>query len=66
MPECRILYFRGGVLESSSEPLSSDLIEAAQTASATHPHLTAEIWVDGRKAAVVRPNRSRAIGRRRR
>ena len=55
MPECRILYFRGGILEDTSEPLPGDLVEAAKTASSTHPELTAEIWLDGRKAGIIRP-----------
>jgi hypothetical protein len=63
MPECRIFYFRGGILEDSSEPLSDGVLEAARTASSTHPHLTAEIWVDGHKAAIVRPTWHQPIGR---
>ena len=56
MSECRILYFRAGILEDSTELGSDDLVEAAKTASATHPDLTAEIWLDGHKAAVIRPS----------
>jgi len=55
MSECRILYFRGGILEDTAEFGSDDLVDAAKAASATYPDLTAEIWLDGRKAAVVRP-----------
>jgi hypothetical protein len=64
MPECRILYFRGGILEDTSEPLPGDLVEAARMASSTHPHLTAEIWLDGHKAAIVRPARHEYVSRR--
>ena|SRR5689334_21374617 len=52
---CRILYFRGGILEGTEDFASEDLFEAARVASGTRPHLTAEIWQDGRKAAVIRP-----------
>jgi hypothetical protein len=52
---CRILYFRGGILEEIEDFAPEDLFEAARLASSTHPHLTAEIWQDGRKAAVIRP-----------
>jgi hypothetical protein len=43
------------MLEDAEEFASDDLVEAARIASSRHPHLTAEIWWDGRKAAVVRP-----------
>ena len=56
MPDCRILYFQGGILEDTADIESTDLVEAAKTASATHPNFTAEIWLGGRKAAVVRPS----------
>jgi hypothetical protein len=55
MSDCRILYFLGGILEAADELTSADLVSAARTASSKHPHLTAEIWLDGRKVAVVRP-----------
>jgi hypothetical protein len=55
MPDCRILYFRGGILEAADELESPDLVSAAKAASSKHPHLTAEIWLGGRKVAVVRP-----------
>jgi hypothetical protein len=45
----------GGILEATDEVASVDAIAAAQTASSTHPHFTAEIWLDGKKVAVVRP-----------
>jgi hypothetical protein len=56
MPQCRILYFRGGILEDSAELASGDLLDAAKTASSHHPDLMAEVWLDGRKAAVIRPS----------
>ena len=56
MPTCRIFYFRGGVLEDSTELASDDVVQAAKEASSSHPELTAEIWVGGRKAAIVRPS----------
>ena len=56
MSECRILYFRGGILEDTADISADDLVEAAKAASSTHPELTAEIWLDGRKAAVIRPS----------
>jgi hypothetical protein len=52
---CRILYFRGGILEATEDFAPEDLFEAARLASSTNPDLTAEIWHDGRKAAVIRP-----------
>jgi len=55
MSRTRILYFRGGILETTDEVPFDDLVEAARAASSKHPHLTAEIWRDGRKVAVVRP-----------
>jgi hypothetical protein len=56
MSECRILYFRGGILEDTVEIGSGDLVKAAKAASSNYPELTAEIWLDGRKAAVIRPS----------
>lgn len=52
---CRILYFRGGILEETEDLAPENLLEAARVASATNPHFTAEIWQDGRKAAIIRP-----------
>ena len=52
---CRILYFRGGILEETYDSAPEDLFEAARVASATNPQLTAEVWQDGRKVAVIRP-----------
>lgn len=51
----RILYFRGGILEAVEDFAPEDLLEAARAASSNHPHLTAEVWRRGRKAAVIRP-----------
>ena len=59
MTNCRILYFEGGVLQATDEMPFVDLVDAARAASSKHPHLTAEIWLDGRKAAIVRPSWSR-------
>jgi hypothetical protein len=56
MPMFRIFYFREGLLEDSEEGVSDDLVTLAKAASSKHPHLTAEIWWGGRKAAVVRPS----------
>ena len=56
MSNCRILYFRGGILEATEEVASADLVDAAKAASARHPQMTAEIWRDGRKAVIVRPS----------
>ena len=57
MSDYRILYCRGGggILETTEEVKSVDVIAAARAASSKHPHFTAEIWLDGRKVAVVRP-----------
>jgi hypothetical protein len=55
MTNCRILYFREGLLEASDEVACDDLLAAAKLASSTHPHLTAEIWWDQKKVGVVRP-----------
>ena len=52
---CRILYFRGPILEEADEAETSDVVEAAKIASAKNPHLTAEIWIENRKAAICRP-----------
>jgi hypothetical protein len=55
MSTYRIFYLRGGLLEAADEFSSDDVVAAAKTASSTHPELTAEIWRDDRKVAVVRP-----------
>lgn len=59
MSDCRILYFRGGILEETDEVAFNGLVDAARAASSKHPHLTAEIWLGGRKAAIVRPSWTR-------
>jgi len=56
MSTCRILYFRGSVLEDTTELADEDVVGAARSASSTHPELTAEIWLDGRKVGIVRPS----------
>lgn len=55
MSKCQILYLQGGILEESEDCPSEDLVEAARIASSRHPHLTGEIWWEGRKVGVVRP-----------
>jgi hypothetical protein len=54
MANCRILYFRGRILEATDEVASADLVEAARVASSRHPNLTAEIWRKGKKVAILR------------
>lgn len=61
-----IFYFRGGLLEATDDVASQDLVEVARVASSKYPHLTAEIWLDGKKAAVVRPCQEHHSTRRRR
>ena len=53
----RILYFRGGILEDADELASDDVVQAASVASSKHRDLTAEVWLGGKKAAVVGPCR---------
>jgi hypothetical protein len=55
MTQCQIYYFREGLLEATDELICNDVVEAAKRASAKYPHLTAEIWFDGRKVGIVRP-----------
>jgi hypothetical protein len=56
MSTYRIFYLReGGVLDDTEEVVSDDLLTAAKTASSKHPQLTAEIWSDDRKVAIIRP-----------
>ena len=55
MPTYRIIYLGEGLDDERQEVASDDLVAAAQTASSTHPHLTAEIWLEDRIVAVVRP-----------
>lgn len=56
MTHCRILYFREGLLEATEEIECEDVVDAAIRASSQRAHLTAEIWFEGRKVGVVRPN----------
>ena len=58
----RILYFRGGILEGADELASDDVVAAASTASSRHRDLTAEVWVGGRKVAVIGPSRDPSLG----
>jgi hypothetical protein len=55
MSTYRILYLGRGVLDDAEELASDDLVAVAKTASSKHPSLTAEIWLDNKKVAVVRP-----------
>jgi hypothetical protein len=56
MATYRIFYLRGGgLLDGTEEVVSDDLVTAARTASSKHPQLTAEIWSEDRKVAIVRP-----------
>jgi hypothetical protein len=41
--------------KKTDEAETSDVVEAAKIASAKNPHLTAEIWIENRKAAICRP-----------
>ena len=56
MTKCQIFYFREGLLEATEAFACADVLDAAKRASSQHPHLTAEIWFDGRKVGVVRPS----------
>ena len=58
----RILYFRGGILEGADELASDDVVQAASVASSRHHDLTAEVWLGGRKVAVVGPSRNQHFG----
>ena len=51
----RIFYFRGPILEETTEVASDDLVEAAKAASSRHQNLTAEIWRENTKVAICRP-----------
>jgi hypothetical protein len=55
MSTYRIFYFRGGLLDDAEEFAAEDIRAPAKRASANHPELTAEIWCEDRKVAVVRP-----------
>jgi hypothetical protein len=55
MSTYRILYFRGGgLLDAAEEVACDDLVAVAKAASSKHPQLTAEIWWESKKVAVVR------------
>lgn len=56
MAGCQIFYFREGLLEATEAFNGTDILDAAKWASSQHPHLTAEIWISGRKVGVVRPS----------
>ena len=57
MSTYRIFYLAGGgLLNDTEEVVSDDLVTATQTASSKHPHLTAEIWSESRRVAVIRPS----------
>jgi hypothetical protein len=59
MSTYRIFYLGGGgLLDDTEEVVTQDLVTAARAASSKHPHLTAEIWSEDRKVAVVRPSGS--------
>ena len=55
MSTYRIFYLGGGVLDDSEELASNDLVTVAKAACSKHPDLTAEIWLDDRKVAILRP-----------
>jgi len=57
MSTYRIFYLEGGgLLNDTEEVVSNDLVTAAKTASSKHPDMTAEIWSEDRRIAVIRPN----------
>ena len=51
----RIIYIGDGLTPEGQDIAAGDLVAAAQIASSRHPHLTAEIWIENRKVAVIRP-----------
>jgi hypothetical protein len=55
MSTYRIFYLRGGILDDADEIACDDLVTAAKKASAKNPELTAEIWSESKKVAVIRP-----------
>ena len=55
MTAYRILYFRSSVLEDWKLLQTESLMEALQTASASAPDLTVELWNERKKVAVFRP-----------
>jgi hypothetical protein len=64
MSTYRIFYLRGGgLLDDAEEVACDDLVTAAKAASSKHPQLTAEIWSESKKVAVVRPCPPHALKR---
>lgn len=61
MAEFRVLYFRDTVLVDWEVLHSDDVVEAVQHASAKASELTAEVWSEQRKVAVIRAAASRAL-----
>jgi hypothetical protein len=55
MSTYRIIYLCNGLTDEELEVASEDLLAVTQMASSIHPHLTAEIWLEDRQVAVVRP-----------
>lgn len=51
----RIVYLGDGLTQEEREVASDDLLAVTQMASSRYPHLTAEIWLEDRQVAVVRP-----------
>lgn len=56
MPELRILYFRGSILEDTQVLETEDVFQALSLASRQHPALSAEIWSAQERMAVVKPS----------
>ena len=63
MSTYRILYLEGAVLDGADEIASDDIVAVAKTASSKYPNLTAEIWLDNRKVAIVHPCSAHRHGR---
>jgi hypothetical protein len=56
MPTLRILYLSESVLEDAELCETADVVDAVKHASSRSPNLTAEVWSEAGKAAVVRPS----------
>jgi hypothetical protein len=56
MPAHRILYLSESVLEDAELYETESVVDAVKHASECPPDLTAEVWSDEGKAAVVRPS----------
>ena len=56
MPTHRILYLSESVLEGAELCETESVVDAVKLASECPPELTAEVWSDEGKAAVVRPS----------